>query len=53
MTIHVGSDTKYQVRGVQNATLADISVGMLIVAQGTQNTDGSLQAVAIDAAARR
>ena len=53
MTVHVGSATTYQVRGLQNATLADISVGMLIVAQGTQNADGSLQALTVDAAAKR
>ena len=53
MTIHVGSDTTYRVRGVDNATLSDIKPGMLILAQGTQNADGSLQAVAVSAASRQ
>jgi hypothetical protein len=51
MTIHVGATTAYQVRGVQNATLADISVGMVIVAQGTQDADGTLEALAVYGAA--
>ncbi len=49
MTIKVGSGTTYQVPGKTSATLADITVGMRIVAQGTQNADGSLQASAIRA----
>jgi hypothetical protein len=53
MTIHVGSDTTYRVRGVDNATLSDITPGMIILAQGTQNADGSLQAVAVYAAPKR
>ena len=53
MTIHVGTDTTYRVRGVANPTLSDITPGMVIVAQGTQNADGSLQAVAVYAASRR
>jgi Domain of unknown function (DUF5666) len=53
MIVHVDSNTIYRVPGVDNATLADISVGMLIVAQGTQNADGSLQALTIAAAAKR
>ena len=52
MTIHVGSATTYQVRGVANATISDITPGMLILAQGTQNADGSLQAIAVYAASR-
>lgn len=53
MTIHVGSDTTYRVPGVANATISDITAGMVILAQGTQNADGSLQAVAVYAAPRR
>ena len=53
MTIHVGNDTTYKVRGVDNATISDITPGMVILAQGTQNADGSLQAVAVYAASRR
>jgi hypothetical protein len=53
ITIHVGSDTTYRVRGVDNATISDITPGMVILAQGTQNADGSLQAVAVYAPAKR
>lgn len=52
-TVHVGSSTRYRVRGIASATLSDISVGMLIVAQGTENPDSSLEAVAVYAAAKR
>jgi hypothetical protein len=52
MTIHVGSDTAYRVPGVANVTLSDITPGMVIVAQGTQNADGSLQAVAVYAVSK-
>jgi Domain of unknown function (DUF5666) len=53
MTIHIGSDTTYRVPGIDNATLSDIKPGMVILAQGTQNADGSLQAVAVSAAFKR
>ena len=43
-TIRVSSATTYRVAGKASATLADIAVGSRIVAQGTQNADGSLQA---------
>ncbi|MGZ3587961.1 MAG: DUF5666 domain-containing protein [Candidatus Limnocylindrales bacterium] len=43
-TIKVGSGTTYRVAGVTSATLADVTVGMRIVAEGTQNSDGSLSA---------
>jgi co-chaperonin GroES (HSP10) len=42
--IHVSSATTYRVAGKSSATLADIAVGSHIVAQGTLNADGSLQA---------
>ena len=51
MTIHVDASTTYQVRGLTTATLADIKAGMIVVATGPQNTDGSLQALAVRAAA--
>jgi hypothetical protein len=53
MTIHVASDTTYRVPGIDNAALSDIKPGMVILAQGTQNADGSLQAVAVYAAFKR
>ena len=43
-TIHVGSSTTYTVQGVTIATLADIAVGMHLRAEGTLNSDGSLDA---------
>jgi hypothetical protein len=46
-TIHVDSSTTYTVAGVTTPTLADIKVGAFIVAQGTQRTDGSLDAEAV------
>ena len=50
-TIHVDGDTKYQVNGAAGA-LSDIKVGSFIVAEGTQRTDGSLDAAAIHAGDR-
>jgi hypothetical protein len=42
--IHVDGSTTYQVDGVTNPTLSDIKVDSVIVAQGTQRADGSLDA---------
>ena len=50
-TIHVDGNTKYQVNGAAGA-LSDIKVGSFIVAEGTQRTDGSLDAAAIHAGDR-
>lgn len=50
MTIRVDAATAYHVRGIETASLGDIAVGMVVLAQGTQNADGSLQALAIYAA---
>jgi hypothetical protein len=46
-TIHVNGATTYQVRGVTTATLSDIKVGAIIVAEGTLRTDGSLDAAQV------
>ena len=46
-TIHVDSATTYTVQGVENATLADITVGMHVRAEGTENSDGSLDASSV------
>jgi hypothetical protein len=46
-TIHVDADTTYKVEGVTDASLSDIKVGSIIVAEGTQRTDGSLDAAAV------
>jgi Domain of unknown function (DUF5666) len=48
-TIHVDGDTTYDVAGVTDADLGDVAVGMRLVAVGTQNTDGSLDATAVHA----
>ena len=39
--------TTYKVPGVTSATLSDIKVGAVIVAEGTLRTDGSLDAAAV------
>jgi hypothetical protein len=48
-TIHVGSGTTYRVRGAANGSLANITVGMGILAEGTQRSDGSLDASSVAA----
>jgi hypothetical protein len=48
-TVHVGSDTTYKVRGKETASLSDITVGMNIVAQGAQRSDGSIDATTVAA----
>ena len=50
VTVDVSSATKYSVRGVSSATLANVAVGDRIVATGTLNADGSLTATAVQAA---
>ena len=50
-TIHVDGNTKIQVNRAAGA-LSDIKVGSFIVAEGTQRTDGSLDAAAIRAGDR-
>ena len=45
--IHVDSSTTYQVAGQASAALGDLKVGDVIVAQGTQRTDGSLDAESV------
>jgi hypothetical protein len=48
-TIHVDANTTYEVAGVTTAGLGDVAVGMRLVAVGTLNTDGSLDATAVHA----
>ncbi|MEW5991763.1 MAG: DUF5666 domain-containing protein [Chloroflexota bacterium] len=48
-TITVTSSTTYTVAG-DEATLADVEVGMFLVAEGTENSDGSLTATEVRAA---
>ncbi len=49
VTIHVDGNTTYEVAGVTTAGLDDVAVGMRLVAVGTLNTDGSLDATAVRA----
>jgi hypothetical protein len=46
-TIHVNGATTYEVRGVATATLSDIKVGAIVVAEGTLRNDGSLDAARV------
>ena len=48
-TIHVSSSTTYTVDGVTSPTLADVAVGMHVWAEGTSNSDGSLDASSVTA----
>jgi len=45
-TIHVDSSTTYQVDGAKSS-LSDVKVGAFVVAQGTQRSDGSLDAAQV------
>lgn len=45
-TIHVSGATTYQVNGAKGA-LSDVKVGSFVVAEGTQRTDGSLDAAGV------
>jgi hypothetical protein len=45
-TIHVGSGTTYQMDGAAGS-LSDVKVGAVVVAEGTQRTDGSLDAAVV------
>jgi hypothetical protein len=47
-TINVDGSTAYQVNG-DDATLADVKVGMFLVAEGTESGDGSLTATDVRA----
>jgi hypothetical protein len=46
-TIHVSSSTTYQVAGQTSASLADVTVGMIVVAEGMQRADGSIDATTV------
>lgn len=49
-TIKVTSATTFNVAGNDATALADVKVGMFLVAEGTKNTDGSLTATQVRAA---
>ncbi|MEO6207960.1 MAG: DUF5666 domain-containing protein [Candidatus Limnocylindrales bacterium] len=47
VTVNVDGDTTYIVNGVETASLADITVAMIVGVQGTSATDGSIAADAV------
>jgi nucleoside phosphorylase len=47
MTVHVSSATTIVVAGVTKATISDVKPGMVVVVEGTQRSDGSLDASAV------
>jgi hypothetical protein len=49
VTVNVSSSTKYVVRGVTAPTLSDVAAGAFVVASGTLNADGSLNATNVQA----
>ena len=49
LTIHVDANTTIRVAGVDSAKLSDLKTGMIVVAEGTQRSDGSIDARAIGA----
>jgi hypothetical protein len=49
MTVHVAANTTIRVAGVDGAVIADVKAGMAIAAEGSQRSDGSLDATAIRA----
>jgi hypothetical protein len=48
-TITVNGDTELKVNG-EDATVADVEVGMALIAEGTENADGSITATKVRAA---
>jgi hypothetical protein len=46
-TIHVSSSTTYEVAGQTSANLTDVTVGMILVAEGSQRADGSIDATTV------
>jgi Domain of unknown function (DUF5666) len=49
-TITVNGQTAYSVNGDDSAALADVKVGMFLVAEGTKSSDGALTATEVRAA---
>ena len=47
VTIKVTADTTYQVGDGDSAALSDIAVGAFVIAEGTENSDGSLTAARV------
>ena len=51
--VHVTDKTTFEVRGKESATLADITVGDRVAAEGTVRADGSMDAVAVEAGPKK
>lgn len=51
-TIHVSSSTTLDVDGKSGAKLSDVTVGAIVVAEGTQRSDGSLDATSVHVGTR-
>ncbi len=49
LEIKVDASTKYQVAGKTTATLSDIAVNTIVMAEGTRNADGSFSATVVRA----
>jgi hypothetical protein len=49
LTIKVTPATTYRVAGVANATFSDVAVGAILMAEGSQDPDGTFSATAIQA----
>ena len=47
LTIHVSGSTTYALAGVTNPGLDDVTVGMTVAVEGTQRSDGSLDAITV------
>ena len=52
LTVHVAADTTIRVAGVDSAKLSDITAGMVVIVEGTQRADGSIDAREIGAGDR-
>jgi hypothetical protein len=48
-TVRVDAETKYHIRGVEDPGLDDLELGIHLIARGTLNPDGSLQAQVVGA----
>jgi hypothetical protein len=46
-TVKVDANTQYRIIGKDNATLADVTVGMQIAAQGIRNSDNTFSAISV------
>ena len=51
--VHVGAKTTYEKKGNDAATLADIAIGDRVAAEGVLRADGSMDAAAVEARAKK